>query len=118
MINVRKKNIKSTNEGASITVRSINFEVRRSPNKTASKSIFMPNKGTIDTPNPTIPNVNIFITDAVFLFLLNEGNSERRAPSTPPIKPPIQGSRPSAIEIISPGKIVNEMKLAFNNFFL
>ena len=118
MKNVRKKNIKRTREGASIIVSSVKFVVRRSPNKTASKSTLMPSKGIIDTPNPTIPNVNIFITDAVFLFLLNEGNSERRAPITPPIKPPTKGCRPSAVEIISPGKIVNEIKLAFHNFFL
>ena len=118
MKNVRKKNIKSTTEGASIIIRSLNFEVRRSPNKKASKSILIPSKGIIDNPNPNIPNVNIFITDAVFLFLLNEGNSERRAPINPPIKPPIKGCRPIAMEIISPGKIVSEIKLAFNNFFL
>ena len=118
MKNVRKKNIKRTREGASIILSSVKFVVRRSPNKTASKSILIPNKGIIDTPNPTIPNVNIFITDAVFLFLLNEGNSERRAPIAPPIKPPTKGCRPSAVEIISPGKIVNEIKLAFHNFLL
>ena len=118
MKNVSKKNIKRTREGASIIVSSVKFVVRRSPNKTASKSILISNKGIIDTPNPTIPNVNIFITDALFLFLLNEGNSERRAPITPPIKPPTKGCRPSAVEIISPGKIVNEIKLAFHNFFL
>ena len=90
MKNVREKNIKRTREGASIIVSSVEFVVRRSPNKTASKSILISNKGIIDTPNPIIPNVNIFITDALFLFLLNEGNSERRAPITPPIKTPNQ----------------------------
>ena len=118
MKNVSRKNIKRKKEGANIILRSLKLVVRRSPNKTASKSIFIPSKGMINTPNPIIPHVNILITDAGFLFLLIEGNSERRAPITPPIKPPVKGCRPSALEITIPGKIVNAIKFAFNNFFL
>ena len=45
----------------SVLIKSPKLAVNKSPNKTASKSILIPSKGIINTPNPSMPARIVFI---------------------------------------------------------